>query len=71
MKHPLRVHSIGGSIRKSVYALGDIVDCYQDVLTASELGNGPMKSIPQTSNMSIWRFEVNDIASLALIFPCF
>jgi hypothetical protein len=34
MKHPLRVHSIGGSTRKSFYPLGDIVDCYQDVLAA-------------------------------------
>jgi hypothetical protein len=34
MKHPLRVHSVGGSTRKSFYPLGDIVDCYQDVLTA-------------------------------------
>jgi hypothetical protein len=34
MKHPLRVHSVGGSTRKSFYPLGDIVDCYQDVLAA-------------------------------------
>jgi hypothetical protein len=34
MKHPLQVHSIGGSTRKSFYPLGDIVDCYQDVLAA-------------------------------------
>jgi hypothetical protein len=34
MKHPLRVHSIGGSTRKTLYPLGDIVDCYQDVLIA-------------------------------------
>jgi hypothetical protein len=32
MKHPLRVHSIGSSTRKSFYPLGDIVDCYQDIL---------------------------------------
>jgi hypothetical protein len=30
-----------------------------------------MKLIPQTSKMLISRFEVNGIASLALIFPCF
>jgi hypothetical protein len=34
MKHPLRVHSVDGSTRKSFYPLGDIVDCYQDVLAA-------------------------------------
>jgi hypothetical protein len=34
MKHPLRVHSVGGSTRKSFYPLRDIVDCYQDVLAA-------------------------------------
>jgi hypothetical protein len=34
MKHPLRVHSIGNSRRKSFYPLGDIVDCYQDVLAS-------------------------------------
>jgi hypothetical protein len=33
MKYPLRVHSVGGSTIKSFYPLGDIVDCYQDVLT--------------------------------------
>jgi hypothetical protein len=33
MKHPLRVQSVGGLTRKSFYPLGDIVDCYQDVLT--------------------------------------
>jgi hypothetical protein len=27
-----------------------------------------MKLIPQTSNISIWRFEVSEIASLVLIF---
>jgi hypothetical protein len=32
MKYPLRVHSVGGSTRKSFYPLGDIVDCYHDVL---------------------------------------
>jgi hypothetical protein len=34
MKHPLQVHSVGGSKRKSLYPLGGIVNCYQDVLTA-------------------------------------
>jgi hypothetical protein len=34
MKHPLQVNSIGSSTRKSFYPLEDIVDCYQDVLTA-------------------------------------
>jgi hypothetical protein len=28
------VHSIGSSIRKSFYPLGDTVDCYEDVLAA-------------------------------------
>jgi hypothetical protein len=32
MKHPLRVHSVSDSTKKSFYSLGDIVDCYQDVL---------------------------------------
>jgi hypothetical protein len=34
MKHPLQVHSVSGSTRKSFYPLGDIVDYYQDVLAA-------------------------------------
>jgi hypothetical protein len=32
MKYSLRVHSVDGSIGKSFYPLGDIVDYYQDVL---------------------------------------
>jgi hypothetical protein len=34
VKHPLWVHSVGGSTRKSFYLLGDIVDCYQNVLVS-------------------------------------
>jgi hypothetical protein len=71
MKHPLRVYSVDGSTRKSFYPLGDIVDCYQDVLATFRVRDGPMKSIPHTPKMSIWRFEVNGIASITLIFPCF
>jgi hypothetical protein len=70
MKYPLRVHSVGGSTRKSFYPLGDIVDCYHDVLAPFRVRDGPMKLIPQTLKMSIWRLEVNNIASLALIFLC-
>jgi hypothetical protein len=35
----------------------------------SDLGNGPMKLIPMTSKMSIWRFKVNGIESLP--YPVF
>jgi hypothetical protein len=34
MKHPLSVHSVRSSTRKSFYPLGDIVDYYQDILAA-------------------------------------
>jgi hypothetical protein len=34
MKHILQVHSNGSSTRKRFYLLGDIIDCYQDVLVA-------------------------------------
>jgi hypothetical protein len=34
MKHPIRVHSIGGLTRKSFYLVGDIVDHYHDVVAS-------------------------------------
>jgi hypothetical protein len=34
MTHPLRVHSVDDSTRKSFYPLGDIVNSYQDILAA-------------------------------------
>jgi hypothetical protein len=65
------VHSIGVSTRKSFYPLGDIVDCYQDVLAgfrvrewSHEIDTPDIKDVdPEVQSQRH--------ATLALIFPCF
>jgi hypothetical protein len=58
MEHLLWVHSISSRARKSFHPFRDVVDGNQDVFAAFWVRNGPMKSIPQTSKISIWRFKL-------------
>lgn len=41
-----------------LYPLGDIINIYKDVLIYKGLGNGPMKSMSNTSNNSISKIWV-------------
>jgi hypothetical protein len=72
VQHPVRVHSVSGSTRKRFYPLGDIVDYYQDVLTAFRVREWSHEiDTPNIKDVDLEIRSEQGIASLALIFPCF